>query len=78
MLARPLFTLEEGKQLLGKRVRAENSKLYPQNIGRIRHLEMVGQDKFFMMVDWEVAPDDGKESLRFYDKNDFRSLTVED
>jgi len=80
-LALPLFTLEEGKQLLGKRVHVENfanAELYPHNSGRVRLLEMVGQDKFLIMVDWDVDPYEGKESLRFYDKKILRNLIVED
>ena len=77
-LARPLFTLEEGKHLLNRKVRFKNSELYPQNKGRIGFLEMVAQDKFFIMIDWSIDPQEGKEKLTLYDKDALAHLEFED
>lgn len=76
-LARPLFTLKEVQPLLGKKVHLKNSKFHPDNAGRTRMLQMVGQDKFFLIVDWKIDPEQGKEILSFYDRDVLPNLEFE-
>lgn len=68
-LARPLFTLKEVHLLLGKKVHLKNSKFHPDNVGRTRMIQMVGQDKFLLVIDWKIDPQLGKETLMFHDKD---------
>ena len=41
-------------------------------------MQMVGQDKFFLMVDWRIDSEQGKETLSFYDKDVLPNLEFED
>ena len=38
----------------------------------------LADDKFFIVIDWKVDPEEGKESLIFYDKDILPNLEFED
>ncbi len=63
---RPLFTLNEAKPLMRKKVTSKDGKT-----GRIIRWEMVGYDKFFVAVYFGNGAADENSSLTFYDKNRF-------
>ncbi|CAN5637908.1 hypothetical protein BH20ACI4_BH20ACI4_31340 [soil metagenome] len=49
---KPLFTLQEAKFLLRKKVISKKENFRKGEIGRIMRLEMVGQDKFLVEIYW--------------------------
>lgn len=77
-LARPLFTLKEAAPLLGKKVYFKGSSLYPQNAGRVRMMQIVGYDKFLIVIDRKINLEEGQESQSFYDKDILPNLEFED
>ncbi len=72
------FTLEEGKSLIGKRVRWANESQFPNTSGRIAGLDLVVTDKFYVIVYWYNAPHTGGEGLRRYSKDDFERLVIDE
>ncbi len=70
-LNRPLFTLKEANKLSGKKVRSKSNTFKTNEIGRIIHIEMVGQDKFFLAINWSENFDDEEFHLTFHDKEWF-------
>jgi len=70
------FTLAEGKQLLGARVRYSPLSAFPDNKGRIAALDLIETDRFFIIVDWEITPDNGGPGLRWYSKDGYDRLLV--
>lgn len=72
------YTLEEGKRLLGRRVRYARASQYPKNAGRVASLDMIISDKFFVVVYWDVAPDDGKPGLRWYSRDAYEQYLIEE
>lgn len=71
------YTFEEGKRLLGRRVRYAHPSQYPDNRGRVATLDMIISDKFFVVVDWDAAPEDGKPALRWYSRDTYERNLVE-
>ena len=63
------FTLEEGKRMIGKKVKFIRQANFPENNGRIAGLDLIDNDKFFAIVDWNITPDTGIEGLRWYSKD---------
>ncbi|MCY7346475.1 MAG: hypothetical protein LH614_09690 [Pyrinomonadaceae bacterium] len=61
-----------------KKFPIKSSSLYPQNAGRVRMMQLVGYDKFFIVIDWKINPEEGQESLSFYDKDILPNLEFED
>lgn len=72
------YTFEEGKRLLNRRVRYAHPSRHPENRGRVATLDMIVSDKFFVVVDWEAAPEDGKPALRWYSRDTFKRDLVEE
>jgi hypothetical protein len=72
------YTLEEGKRLLGRHVRYARASQYSQNAGRVASLDMIVSDKFFVVVDWDIAPDDGKPGLRWYSRDVYERDLIEE
>ena len=72
------YTLEEGKRLLGHHVRYARACQHPQNTGRVASLDMIISDKFFVVVDWDIAPDDGKPGLRWYSRDSYERDLIEE
>lgn len=67
----PLFTLREAKEMMGKKVLSKSKKFRANQIGRIIHIEMLGQDKFLVAVNWSKDINDKDYYLTFHGKNAF-------
>jgi len=72
-LDRPLFTLKKANVLLGKKVLSKSKAFKANKIGRIIHIEMVGQDKFLVGINWSENLEDKDYHLTFHDKEWFES-----
>lgn len=72
------YTLEEGKRLLGRRVRYARASQHPQNAGRVASLDMIISDKFFVVVYWDITPDDGNPGLRWYSRDAYERDLIEE
>jgi hypothetical protein len=72
------FTLAEGKERLGRRVRYAHPTPYPQNSGRVISLDMIVSDKFFIVIYWDATPHEGTSGLRWYSRDDYERNIVEE
>lgn len=70
-LNKPLFTLQEANNLLGKKVILANTALRKNKIGRIISFEMVAPDKFMIEIYWGNGADDENSTVTFHDKESF-------
>jgi len=78
--SRRFYTLAEGREITKRRVRVRSAEpsSFPNNIGRVVSLDMIEPDKFFVVVYWEVSPDDGEYSLRYYDRDYYENNLIEE
>ena len=77
--ARPherFFTFEEGKKMLGRRVHWAKPSPYPNNTGRVVHLDMVVGEKFYVVIDWDVSPDKGEHRLAWFNREDYENFII--
>ncbi len=74
--AEKFFTLVEGKTKLHREVQYAKTTAY-QNTGRVVMLDMVSTDKFFAVVYWDAAPEDGKPGVRLYSKDRYEEVVKE-
>ena len=72
------FTLAEGKERLGRRVRYAHPTAYPQNSGRVVSLDMIVSDKFFIVIYWDATPHEGASGLRWYSRDNYERNIIED
>lgn len=72
IIEKPLFTLNELKQLNGKKVISLNDNFDKKGeIGKVIHFEMVGQDKFLVAIYWGNGAEDKDSYLTFHGKEGF-------
>lgn len=74
--SRRFFTLNEGLQLRGQPVKYAKPARFENNSGRIAGIDLVVSGKFFIIVDWDVAPETGEPDLRWYDKDYYEEYLV--
>ncbi len=74
--SRQFFTLEEGLEIKGQKIKYAKPAAFPDNAGRIAGLDFIEQDKFFIIVDWDATPEDGSQGLRWYDKDFYYEYLV--
>ncbi len=76
--SRRFYTLAEGQEIMGRRVRSADPSSFPNNVGRAVSLDMVEKDKFFVVIYWDVTPENGKYGLRYYDRDYYESNLIEE
>ncbi len=76
--SRKFYTFAEGKELMGRRVRSADPSSFPNNVGRVVSVDMIEKDKFYVVIYWEVAPDDGRYGLRYYDRDYYENNLIEE
>jgi hypothetical protein len=72
------FTLSEGQEKLRRRVHSANPNSYPGNSGLVVYLDWIEDDKFFVVIYWDFPPDEEQPGLRWYSRDNYEKLIIED